>query len=708
MKKLASLLVLICFLSTYSLKAGSGGPDAFGYTWKDSKEPGGPTASWHNITTIGQLVSGLGDDNFVGPYPINGFKFYWYNPEKIFIGSNGYISFNPVNIASPFPAAMPLPGSPNDFIAPLLSDLNFAGTGNLGKCYYYSSGDSITISWIDVPFWSPNAPSYTGSNSFQVILNKATKSITFNYKKQLGLTQSNDIAIGIENIIGNIGLAHSFDTYPDSNYTVVYNYPSVVTYSAVDAGVNWNMNEGNGGIFVKRFGPASQVKTNVKNFGNTTINNISVSSQVRDPLNNIISNGLTTITTLQGGQDSTKTMGNTVLAINTGIHTNTTTISGVTGDLLASNNTLMQKIVCVDTTMTNMTLDYTDGIAIGAGISWSGGNGGIGVYMEPPVYPAKIMNTRMYITANAATPVGYYAKIYAANGPNNTPGTLLDSVFVSGSSITTGTYTITPTASSPVITSGGFYILWYMEANGVSLGRNTTLPISRRTYEVLFNQWSDYRSKNEEDFLMGVDIQRVYKRDLSATKIVEPLPNFVLGNNPITVKARIKNVSTDPGISGTIKYRMGNGAIISENFNTVLNPGDSTVYTFNAPLTKALGQNGALCVWIDIANDINKNNDTTCVNGTLATAVKDLNNLGFEVYPNPAKDAVSIKFNEAINNGLTWSLIDIAGRVVLSNKLNSVSSGQTERINIENLNKGIYMLRVNSNAGTHIEKLIVE
>ena len=69
MNRIVTLSALL--LVSVPLFAGSGGPDSYGYTWKDSDEPDGPVYSWIDITTTGTLVTGLGDDNIVGPFTMD-------------------------------------------------------------------------------------------------------------------------------------------------------------------------------------------------------------------------------------------------------------------------------------------------------------------------------------------------------------------------------------------------------------------------------------------------------------------------------------------------------------------------------------------------------------------------------------------------------------------------------------------------------------
>jgi hypothetical protein len=45
---------------------GQGGPDAYGYVWKDQADA--PSYNWIDPSSH-QVVNGLSDDNFVGPFP---------------------------------------------------------------------------------------------------------------------------------------------------------------------------------------------------------------------------------------------------------------------------------------------------------------------------------------------------------------------------------------------------------------------------------------------------------------------------------------------------------------------------------------------------------------------------------------------------------------------------------------------------------------
>ena len=159
----------------------TGGPDAYGYKWADSNEDT-LDYSWIDITTIGTQVTGLGDDNYVGPFNIGfPFMYYWYDVSQVYIGSNGYLKIPPpANIASTFPASIPLTAAPNDFMALYTMDLIF---GVSGTCYYYTNFvDQFIVSFIGVPCWSTG-----GSHTFQAILDGNDNTITGSTLNGIGL-----------------------------------------------------------------------------------------------------------------------------------------------------------------------------------------------------------------------------------------------------------------------------------------------------------------------------------------------------------------------------------------------------------------------------------------------------------------------------------------------------------------------------------------
>ena len=62
-----------------------------------------------------------------------------------------------------------------------------------------------------------------------------------------------------------IGLMHSKNIYPVSGYSIKYIYPSNPSLLVTDAGVNWNDNEGNDGIFIAYPNTGHTLQTNMQN-----------------------------------------------------------------------------------------------------------------------------------------------------------------------------------------------------------------------------------------------------------------------------------------------------------------------------------------------------------------------------------------------------------------------------------------------------------
>lgn len=512
-------MALLCL--TYGTQAQtSGGPDNYGYTWRDSNDPNGPAFNWVNVRNnpSTEFVSGLNDDNVVGPFTLPApFPYYWYTQNNFKIGSNGYLSFGNASFASPFPI-IPTANGSNNVLAALMSDLNFDNTGfqagNPAKCYIWKSPaqDSVVVTFDSVPFWVNANPAYQGINTFQIILDYNDSSITYQYLIQNGTvspqTTVDIITIGIENVSGNDGLQHSHDLYPLSNYAIKFYPPAFTTQQITDAATEYNQNPRTEAVFISRNPSANYVlNTSVKNQGNVTLNPFTVNVQVINASNQIQLNNNLTTDTLLAGQVQNINLPNPFLPITAGTYRFTTTTSAP-GDVSAVNNARTLEMVVVDTTTPSIVLAYENGVSSAAGISWSGGNGACANYFKPPFYPCDLTSVAAYIISDVNA-VGYRMKVYADNGPGGHAGTLLDSVEVLPGTFTTGGFVNTQLTAPLRIDSGGFYVMWDMAGDGVTLGTNLVFPLSNNGYEILGGSWSVFRSSETQELMIRATISRV-------------------------------------------------------------------------------------------------------------------------------------------------------------------------------------------------------
>ena len=184
--------------------SGTGGPDAFGYTWKDSDEPSGPVYDWVEISQVGELA-GTGDDMSLGFFEL-GFPMTFYGElwDSVRINTNGFLSFT--STSSPFVNPMlPDEALPNNLVAPFWDDLDPSSGGSI---YYWADPDAdrFVVQYQDVLRYDSET-----AETFQVIL-KANGSVLFQYQD---VSETGHCTVGIENAAGTDGLTvlYNNDTY---------------------------------------------------------------------------------------------------------------------------------------------------------------------------------------------------------------------------------------------------------------------------------------------------------------------------------------------------------------------------------------------------------------------------------------------------------------------------------------------------------------
>lgn len=147
-----------------------GGPDAFGYTWRSSAEPGGPPFAW--IDAAGGTALNLGDDgaaNLTLPFP---FTLYTTTANALRVSNNGLAVFNAASSGLLYQNApltsTDLAAVPNDLLAPLWDDLD----NETGNVYWTVTGAApnrrVVIEWHDRPHWQFGGG--LGSATFEMAL----------------------------------------------------------------------------------------------------------------------------------------------------------------------------------------------------------------------------------------------------------------------------------------------------------------------------------------------------------------------------------------------------------------------------------------------------------------------------------------------------------------------------------------------------------
>lgn len=79
-----------------------------------------------------------------------------------------------------------------------------------------------------------------------------------------------------------------------------------------------------------------------------------------------------------------------------------------------------------------------------------------------------------------------------------------------------------------------------------------------------------------------------------------------------------------------------------------------------------------------------------------------ISDYGFQLYPNPATDDITVSFKKNISG--TVSLCDLQGRIILT----QVISGTENSISLKDISAGIYFVKAQSELGFEIKKIVIE
>ncbi|MBK9419553.1 MAG: T9SS type A sorting domain-containing protein [Flavobacteriales bacterium] len=695
-----SVTLLLAVFVFVVVRAGSGGPDQYGYLWKDSNEPGGPTYDWIDITSIGTLMTGLADDNLVGPYVMQGnMPYYWYSVKNVWISSNGYVAFNPGNMAAMFPT-LPAAGATNDYMAVFMADLTFLGAGNPAQVYAWDDQETAVFSWINVPYWSVSSPGYSGSNTFQVVFNKLDSTITMQYQSNSGINGSNGPVCGIESITGDIGLARSQLLSPAANYAVRFYNPAEPLLDVTDASVEWVGQAGTGGTNIS-VGASIPLLARIKNTGNQTITSATITGTVLSPFGAPVYTETVPMDALLPSQVFDPPFLQSFTPTLPGTYQQRIIITGIANEFIASNNILSREVGVYDPAQLSNVVDWAGTTDNLVGIGWNGGDGGVATYIAPPSYPCQITGTTIRIASNIGT--AFTMKVYDDDGLDGAHGTLLDSAYIQGNDALPGDH-VYPLANPIQVSSGGYYVEWYMQGTFVNIAVDVQPPFSQRTFEVLGNVWANYRDRSTQDFHLGLRIEPAPFTDVGCEGLIGiGAGQFISASTPVT--ALLKNYGNTPATGFPVNYSFNGGPATTQSYSgPAIQPGNSALMNFTQPLLPSVTANGQFCTWTSAIDDAHPNNDSVCVNIDLVAGIKESAIVQLIMAPNPANDAITVNGIPAGN--MHWNITDPSGKTVLFGA--ETLSSSTWKVNVAQLANGPYLLNVRVQNGKLQGRFVVQ
>ncbi len=215
---------------------GNGGPDTFGYRWKDSDAPGGPVFEWVDISAIGTPIPFRTPfDDLVAGIPLGmTFKFYGNEFTTINASTNGWLSFTSTVCCSYWSAVnhlLPTGGTdyPENMLAPFWDELwGYYDFGHYHGAYIYNDGSRFILQYKGWYRLDDDSPL-----DFEVILYPSGK-IVYQYLSLVGTL--NSATVGIQNSTRTDGLTVVFNNaYLHDNMAIEFKLPPDVR-TAPDGG----------------------------------------------------------------------------------------------------------------------------------------------------------------------------------------------------------------------------------------------------------------------------------------------------------------------------------------------------------------------------------------------------------------------------------------------------------------------------------------
>lgn len=389
-----------------------------------------------------------------------------------------------------------------------------------------------------------------------------------------------------------------------------------------------------------------------------------------------------------------------------------------------------------------LTIDFVNGTT-----GWSGGfsdvsvatTGGINKYSGSPITSASPASANFSIPANLCL-TGPNATITPNNSSTGNPAPTY-----SWSATPAGVAFSAPTASAPVITftANGTYTITLAATNSVSSNSSSqiitvlsctspsvtfSVPTGSNCNNVALNftntstgsptptfSWSTSPAANVTISPSSTASNAAITFSTPGVYSVTLWASNAQGTAQVTQTVNVNNCAPSPsfalpantctGTALTMTNQTTGGAT-SYSWSCSPSPGSISNATAPNP-TITLVNVGTYTITLKATNASGSATSSQTIQVTTCAGINENSILADNVrlYPNPAKDFVNIDLPASYSDSYTFTLTNILGKVIMSEK---VPAKDKVSINLSNLTKGIYFLSVEAKGQKTTKKLVVE
>jgi hypothetical protein len=174
------------------------------------------------------------------------------------------------------------------------------------------------------------------------------------------------------------------------------------------------------------------------------------------------------------------------------------------------------------------------------------------------------------------------------------------------------------------------------------------------------------------------------------------------------VKVMIKNSGSIDLIQPEVSCFVNGNLIVSEIVNTTILAGDSLEYTFSQTADLSLVNDYTIHALVTKTGDANAADDIATKRIFQITGIDEMNkSINISVIPNPNNGSFTLKVDDAIGKVFV-TVVDIHGKEVYSSLETNTSALYQTQINLSNVAKQMYFVKVKTDKGMSIQKVSVQ